>query len=210
MIEYLNIIISFLYFLFFSSFFIEKNENNFFNNLISSLIYLISFFLIISFFNLNHLLIFTLIFVLRVFFLIFINKKNDIFLKIKDNFLFVFTIFCVFFILSIDVASNTKLGWDAQNYFFEKVLSFNEQKTFNEFKDNGAAHYPHLSEYLWSFFWKIHTFNYGQEYLGRIFFIYIYLLSIIYLVNNSSIKESFKILFLSLIKSLVVNSDFVF
>ena len=193
MIEYLNIIISFLYFLFFSSFFIEKNENNFFNNLISSLIYLISFFLIISFFNLNHLLIFTLIFVLRVFFLIFINKKNDIFLKIKDNFLFVFTIFCVFFILSIDVASNTKLGWDAQNYFFEKVLSFNEQKTFNEFKDNGAAHYPHLSEYLWSFFWKIHNFNYGQEYLGRIFFIYIYLLSIVYLVNNSILKESFKI-----------------
>ena len=73
------------------------------------------------------------------------------------------------------------------------MINFNEQKTFNEFKDNGAAHYPHLSEYLWSFFWKIHSFNYGQEYLGRIFFIYIYLLSIVYLVNNSILKESFKI-----------------
>ena len=193
MIESINIIISFLYFLFFSSFFIEKKKNNFFNNLVTSLIYLVSFFLIISFFNLNHLVILALIIVLRIFFLIFINKKNDIFFKVQDNFLFTFTIFCVFFILSIDVASNTKLGWDAQNYFFEKVINFNEQKTFNEFKDNGAAHYPHLSEYLWSFFWKIHSFNYGQEYLGRIFFIYIYLLSIVYLVKNSILKESFKI-----------------
>ena len=193
MIECINIIISFLFFLFLSSFFIEKNKNNFFNNLVISVIYLVSFFLIISFFNLNHLIILALIIVLRIFFLIFINKKNDIFFKVQDNFLFTFTIFCVFFILSIDVASNTKLGWDAQNYFFEKVINFNEQKTFNEFKDNGAAHYPHLSEYLWSFFWKIHSFNYGQEYLGRIFFIYIYLLSIVYLVNNSILKESFKI-----------------
>ena len=193
MIECINIIISFLFFLFLSSFFIEKNKNNFFNNLVISVIYLVSFFLIISFFNLNHLIILALIIVLRIFFLIFINKKNDIFFKVQDNFLFTFTIFCVFFILSIDVASNAKLGWDAQNYFFEKVINFNEQKTFNEFKDNGAAHYPHLSEYLWSFFWKIHSFNYGQEYLGRIFFIYIYLLSIVYLVNNSILKESFKI-----------------
>ena len=127
--------------------------------------------------------------------MIFLNKTNDIIYKLKNNFLFTFVIFSVFLILSIDVASNTQLGWDAQNYFFEKVVNFNEQKSFNEFRNNGAAHYPHLLEYLWSFFWKIHTFNYGQEYLGRIFFIYIYLLSIIYLVNNSSIKESFKILF---------------
>jgi hypothetical protein len=127
--------------------------------------------------------------------LIFLNKTDDIIYKLKNNFLFTFVIFSVFLILSIDVASNTQLGWDAQNYFFEKVVNFNEQKSFNEFRNNGAAHYPHLLEYLWSFFWKIHTFNYGQEYLGRIFFIYIYLLSIIYLVNNSSIKESFKILF---------------
>ena len=193
MIECINIIISFLFFLFLSSFFIEKNKNNFFNNLVISVIYLVSFFLIISFFNLNHLIILALIIVLRIFFLIFVNKKNDFLFKVKDNFLFTFTIFCVFFILSIDVASNAKLGWDAQNYFFEKVINFNEQKTFNEFKDNGAAHYPHLSEYLWSFFWKIHSFNYGQEYLGRIFFIYIYLLSIVYLVNNSILKDSFKI-----------------
>ena len=198
MIEYINIIISFFYFLFFSSFFIEK-KNNFFNNQVTSLIYLISFFLIISFFKVTHLFIFTIIIILRIYFLIFVNKTNDIIYKLKNNFLFTFVIFSVFLILSIDVASDTQLGWDAQNYFFEKVVNFNEQKSFNEFRNNGAAHYPHLFEYLWSFFWKIHTFNYGQEYLGRIFFIYIYLLSIIYLVNNSSIKESFKILFFLLL-----------
>ena len=199
MIEYINIIISFFYFLFFSSFFIEKNKNNFFNNQVTSLVYLISFFLIISFFNINHLYTFAIIIILRIYFLVFINKSNDIFYKIKKNFLFTFIIFSVFLILSIDVASNTQLGWDAQNYFFEKVINFNEQKNFNEFRNNGAAHYPHLLEYLWSFFWKIHIFNYGQEYLGRIFFIYVYLLSIIYLVNNSVIKESFKIFFFLLL-----------
>jgi hypothetical protein len=193
--EYINIIISFCYFFAFSTFFTEKNNNNFFNNQVISLIFLVSFFLIISFFQLSHLFIFVLIIFFRIFFLIFINKKNDLLFKIKDNLLFTFIIFFVFFILSIDVASNVKLGWDAQNYFFEKVINFNEQKTFNEFKDNGAAHYPHLSEFLWSFFWKIHSFNYGQEYLGRIFFIYVYLLSIVYLVNNSILRESFKIFF---------------
>lgn len=193
MIEFINIVVGFLFFLFFSSFIAEKKKDNFFNDLTISLIYLVSFFLIISFFNLNHLFIFILLIFVRIFSLIFINKKNDIFFKIKDNFLFSFTIFCVFFILSVDVSSNVMLGWDAQNYFFEKVINFNEQKTFNEFKDNGAAHYPHLSEYLWSFFWKIQSFNYGQEYLGRIFFIYVYLISIVYLVNNSILKESFKI-----------------
>jgi len=199
MIEYINIIISFFYFFIFSTFFTEKNSNNFFNSQVISLIYLVSFFLVISFFKISHLLIFALIIFFRIFFLIFINKKNDILFKIKDNLLFIFVIFFIFFILSIDVASNAKLGWDAQNYFFEKVINFNEQKNFHEFKDNGAAHYPHLSEFLWSFFWQIHSFNYGQEYLGRIFFIYFYLLSIVYLVNNSILKESFKIFFFLLL-----------
>lgn len=199
MIEYINIIISFFYFLFFFSFFIEKNKSNFFNNQVTSLVYLISLFLIISFFKVNHLFTFAIIIILRIYFLIFINKSNDIIYKIKNNFLFTLIIFSVFFILSIDVVSNTQLGWDAQNYFFEKVINFNEQKSFNDFRNNGAAHYPHLFEYLWSFFWKIHIFNYGQEYLGRIFFIYIYLLSLIYLVNNSVIKESFKIYFFLLL-----------
>jgi len=199
MIDYTNIIIIFFYFLFFSFFFKKKKKNNFFNNQVTSLVYLISFFLIISFFKVDHLFIFAIIIILRIYFLIFINKTNDVIYKIKNNFLFTIVIFFVFLILSIDVVSNTQLGWDAQNYFFEKVINFNEQKSFNEFRNNGAAHYPHLLEYLWSFFWKIHTFNNGQEYLGRIFFIYIYLLSIIYLVNNSSIKESFKILFFLLL-----------
>jgi len=199
MIEYINIFISFFYFFFLSSFFIEKNKSNFLNNQVTSLVYLISFFLIISFFKINHLFTFAILVILRIYFLIFINKSNDIIYKIKNNFLFIFIIFSVFFILSIDVACNTQLGWDAQNYFFDKVINFNEQKSFNEFRSNGAAHYPHLLEYLWSFFWRIHIFNYGQEYLGRIFFIYIYLLSIIYLVNNSVIKESYKIFFFLLL-----------
>ena len=198
MIENINIIISFLYFFTLSSFFSDK-KNNFFNNQVFSLIYLISFLLVISFFRINHFLLFIFLILLRIFFLIFINKKDDIVFKIKNNFLFTSVIFCIFFILSIDVASQVQLGWDAQSYFFEKVINFNEQKSFNDFRNNGAAHYPHLSEYLWSFFWKIHTFNYGQEYLGRIFFIYVYLLSIIYLVNNSRIKESLKIFYFFLL-----------
>ena len=131
MIEFLNITLSFLIFFIFSSFFKKKNENVF-NSKINSIVYLIFFFLI------------------------FINKKNDILFSVKNNLLFFCTFFLVFFILSTDVASNSKLSWDAQNYFFEKVIIFKEQFSFDELKNNGAAHYPHLSEYLWSFFWKIH------------------------------------------------------
>ena len=194
MIDFLNITLSFIIFFIFSSFF-KKNNENVFNSKINSIVYLISFFLLISFLKLNHLFVFLFLIFLRFFFLIFINKKNDIFFSVKNNLLFFCTFFLVFFILSTDVASNSKLSWDAQNYFFEKVIIFKEQFSFDELKNNGAAHYPHLSEYLWSFFWTVSSLNNGQEYLGRIFFIYVYLLSIIYLVNHSSIKENFKIFF---------------
>ena len=78
MIEFLNITLSFIIFFIFSSFF-KKNNENVFNSKINSIVYLISFFLLISFLKLNHLFVFLFLIFLRFFFLIFINKKNDIF-----------------------------------------------------------------------------------------------------------------------------------
>lgn len=57
--------------------------------------------------------------------------------------------------------------------------------------------YPHLGSYIWAFFWKNSVLEY--EYFGRIFFIFIFVLSIFTLIprlsNKFSIVEKLLIIF---------------
>ena len=64
------------------------------------------------------------------------------------------------------------------------MLNFLVFKTINFFQENSlvnldklpATDYPHLGTYVWSFFWKFPFNNY--EYLGRIFYIFFYVICI--------------------------------
>ena len=57
---------------------------------------------------------------------------------------------------------------------------------------------PFLGSLLWSFFWNISILN--EEYFGRLFYVFLYVISLISIVDKIKIDHRFKItLFLILI-----------
>ena len=116
-------------------------------------------------FNLNILLIFSItslkisqyyfyiIFFLLIFFLknYFQDYKK---IKLKDNILLILMFFIIFFILSIDIANELNLGWDAKWFYLIESLYYIQGNSFKElveqmFKDFHP--HPHLGSYLWAF-----------------------------------------------------------
>jgi len=125
------------------------------------------------------------IFSLNLIFLIneFIKK-----LKIKDSFKINFQLLILLvlvFIFSVHLSNNLKLGWDAQNIWIVKMLSFFNNGNMLDLKMSPRNDYPHLGSFLWFFYSKISLFK--HEYFGRIFYIYLFVLSIL------SISKLFKI-----------------
>jgi hypothetical protein len=89
----------------------------------------------------------------------------------------------IFFILAINIASELKLGWDAQFFYYIKSLYFFENQTIlnlNEFEYN--RFHPHFGSYLWGFFrnFSINDF----EYFGRLFYLFIFCISIFFLTTK--------------------------
>jgi len=125
----------------------------------SNLIY----YLLISFFLINF------IFLLKD---LFIDYK---FKKLKINFIFLLFII-LFFIFSIDLSNNLKLGWDAQNYWLAKKLVFTNGGDFFDLKDTLRDDYPYLGSFVWHIYAKFSLLKY--EYFGRLFYVYLFLLSI--------------------------------
>lgn len=92
-------------------------------------------------------------------------------------------VFIIFLILAINVASELKLGWDAQFFYYIKSLYFFEGKTIlnlNDFVSN--EYHPHFGSYLWGFFRNL-SMN-DIEYTGRLFYVYIFCISIFYLTSK--------------------------
>ena len=125
----------------------------------SNLIY----YLLISFFLINF------IFLLKD---LFIDYK---FKKLKINFIFLLFII-LFFIFSIELSNNLKLGWDAQNYWLAKKLVFTNGGDFFDLKDTLRDDYPYLGSFVWHIYGKFSLLKY--EYFGRLFYVYLFLLSI--------------------------------
>ena len=72
-----------------------------------------------------------------------INYKN---FSVKPEFLF---LFFLVFVLSIDLANNLKLGWDAQNYWYTKKMLFENNGDIFDLKFTPRDDYPHLGSFLW-------------------------------------------------------------
>ena len=158
--------------------------------------------------NLNILLLFSLspfelsgyllpILMVLVFF--FIKNYFSSFRNFKFHNLNIILFLLIFFILSIQVASELKLGWDAKWFWYIKSLYYSENQTFSELSNYVMNDYhPHLGSFLWSFFREISINRY--EYSGRLFYIYFYIVGIYFITNNiftSKIKNN--ILFLLVI-----------
>ena len=173
--------------------YIKSNINAFFINIII----LLNIFLLLSFFKLSLNFVFLLILVINLF-LFFYNFAN-IFEEIrkKRNFFYQISFIFICFFLFIKTAADLKLGWDGLAFWLSKTNSF---YLGGSYFDMPHPHYPQLGSYIWAFFWKNSLIE--KEYLGRLFFQYLYLISIF--IITLSIKEKSNIKKLMLIFLLIL------
>jgi len=145
-----------------------------------------------------------LTFILYIYFFLivilsFINLKKITFSKIKIDYLFLLLSLFIF-LISIDIADQIYFEWDVKSHWIFKTLNFYQGQKIENLSQFNIADYPHLGSFLWSFFWKFPHSTY--EYLGRIFYVFIYLLSIISFSNCLKTEVFEKIIFSILLISL--------
>ena len=205
MIELLSILLQIFLFIFITIFPLNKIttptiytslKNCIYTCIGANILIMFLIFLFFSFFNLNQKIILYFIFFFN-FFLLIISKKNISYfnelkkIKFKNYTLLIFFIFFNL-IIFVDIAENLKLGWDGIAIWLPKANNFyNNENYFNLFKEDIAfKQYPHLGSYIWSFFWKNSLL--GKEYLGRLFFNYIYIVALFVLANSINFIDNFK------------------
>jgi len=192
MIEIIQIAYSvfflFIFFLFpLNKFFLVSLTNNkeFNNTDAISINFIIHcfFFFLISFIKINYYFYAYTIFILSIIINIFLIKKNFNFKKI--SLLDIVSIITLFGIV-IQIALTNRLEWDGLAHWFYKVQIFYQNGSVLDIRDVPLSNYPHLGSFIWAFFWKISYLKY--EYLGRLFYIFIYIISICSLAKQ--IKNS--------------------
>lgn len=162
---------------------IEKTSMN--------LIFTLNIFLLLSFSNINLNFLYFIFFFLNFIILLIYKIKNNKDYNFSINF---FLLFLITFLLSIDLAGNLYLGWDAKIFWYLKSLNFYENQSFENLKNIPAFDYPHLGSYLWHLFWKYPFDKY--EYHGRIFYVFLYVFSILLFFENLRINKFKKIIFI--------------
>ena len=125
-----------------------------------------NFVLILSFFDIKILDITKLFYLLTLIALFFFWKdyKN---LKRDYFYYLIFFVFLIFF-LSIDLAYNLTLYFDAQKFWLPKALLFFNNESLIELNKLSKPEYPYFGSLIWAFFWKLSNLN--NEYIGRIFY----------------------------------------
>ena len=135
--------------------------------------------------------------------LFFIFKEKNYKYFINYRFIIFFT---VVFALSLNVAVDLRLGWDAQNYWFMKSLNFTNGGNILDLQNFPRPDYPHFGSYLWALFRSVSILD--HEYFGRIFYLYIFLASIYSILNFIEISDLNKtILFLLVVT--ILNNDYL-
>jgi hypothetical protein len=84
-------------------------------------------------------------------------------------------------------AANLEIGWDGLAHWLPKANTFYNNKSFFE---TSHPQYPQLGGYIWAFFWKNSFIQ--KEYLGRLFFVYLYLISIFIIASCLNFQSDFK------------------
>lgn len=203
MMEIFSIILQLIIFIFITLFpvnnittpFLYKSlgQSNFFCIPVNILI-LLFIFLICSFFSINLRYLFFVIFILYL--IIFFNNFYKICNEILDKknlslklFFIVINLFLFF-----DLAYNLEIGWDGlATWIFKANNFYNGFSYFNLFEQEiGFKQYPHLGSYTWAFFWKNSLLE--VEYFGRLFYQYIYVVSIFVIANSIRIFSNLKII----------------
>ena len=129
---------------------------------------------------------YSLIFIFVIYFLT--NFKKLYFPKNIIYYLLFYSI--ILFILSLDLASNLNLYWDAQKIWLPKASVFFNNGLISDLKNTAYSHYSFLGSLIWSFFWKISSFE--NEYFGRIFFLAIYCYSLFSITSLLNLNENLR------------------
>ena len=110
-------------------------------------------------------------------FFLFLKSIKKNLLKI-ESILFLISVIILLFILSVNISYNLTLGWDAQTIWFPRAINFYNELNFTEISLFARMpEYPFFGSLSWAFFWKIFFFD--KEYYGRIFYLLIFLISIL-------------------------------
>ena len=195
MIEIFAILLQLLFFLLIFSFpFNPSNLNKIllpdkyyfgiFDALLINGVLILNFLIICSFLNFNMKHLFYILIILSIFFII-LNFNNWSKYLIKEK---IYVIFFLIICISIffNLSNSLKFEWDGIAHWFFKTKLFFDGHNIENIKDLPAPMYPHLGPYLWAFFWKNSIVQY--EYLGRLIYIFIYILSI-FSIGCSLFKE---------------------
>ena len=115
--------------------------------------------------------------------LFFLLKDKEIKYFFNENNL---VLFFVILILSIYLSVNLKLGWDAQNYWILRYLNFKNELGIENISNLTRPDYPFLGSYIWAIFSETSFLKF--EYLGRIYFIYIFCIALKKLVDLTELN----------------------
>jgi len=153
------------------------------------------FFNITLFFSISPLKIESIILIL----ILYLFFSSIIYFKTKNNFLYFknFSFFLLlFYIFSFYIISNPDLGWDGKFHWYKKSLNFYQNMGFENLSTLPKYEYPHLGSFIWALFWK--AVPIAHEYFGRLFFLFLYLISIFSIVDLIKNKNFKYFLFISL------------
>jgi hypothetical protein len=144
-------------------------------------------------------------FLIIIFLINFLFLLKDLFVSyqlknLEINFVFLL-LFFLFFIFSIDLSNNLKLGWDAQNYWLAKKLVFTNGGDFFDLKNTPRDDYPYLGSFVWHIYSKFSLL--GYEYFGRLFYLFLFLLSIFSIASIIKAKAFEKIILIFILIFLI-------
>ena len=172
-----------------------------FDTLLINAVVILNFLIIASFLNLESRYVFYILIITSIFFNIFSFKKWFEYLASESLFIIFFLILCICIFFSL--SNSLKFEWDGIAHWFFKTKLFYDGHAIENIKDLPAPMYPHLGTYLWAFFWKNSILEY--EYLGRLIYPFIYILSIFSICCSVSNNKNFnKLLLLPIILFMVI------
>ena len=174
-----------------SSIYQQKLSSSFADILCINSIVLFNILLLFSFTGINTIYLLVILLITSIVSLIKKNYKLNINNKIQ-----LFLIIFLIFFLSIPLANTLDLGWDAKFFWFLKTINFYQGAGIENLHQVPAFDYPHLGSFIWSFFWKFPLNKF--EYLGRIYYICFYVISIIAFFEIFKISNLYKIILIIL------------
>ena len=166
--------------------------NTHFDYYILNLFIILNLILLVSLFNFD--IQFTII-IISIYFIL-VNIFNFSFKIISKSIYSLLILIIIFYVLSTYIVANPDLGWDGKFHWYKKALNFYQNMGFENLSNLPKYEYPHFGVYLWALFWSINPINF--EYFGRLFYLFLYLLSIFSIVDLLNNKNLKLILFIAL------------